>query len=210
MGTVGAQPAERELLEVAQELGKGGHRRDAAGGGGAAARLLGREEVDHAAEEPEVERRGVDAAEDALAHAALRHPARDAEDLGQVEGVLPGSTPSARAPRAGTAAGTRGAARARARTWRAPRGARCAGVHPGLDRLQVLEHLGERRREDRAVQPALAAEVVADQRLVDTGARGDRPIGTPSKPCCENSRVPASISARRVARESRIINQPDG
>jgi hypothetical protein len=172
-GAVGAQPAERQLLEVAQELGEVGHRREAAARHRTPAGRLGREVVDQAAEEREVHRDRVHAPEDTLAHPAPGHALRHAEDLGDVRQRR--GLDAVREHLADEQHGERGAPRAHSgkrREQAVQRPARVPALR--LGRLQVGGQLGEARDQDRAVEPALAAEVVADQRLVHAGLGGHR------------------------------------
>jgi hypothetical protein len=224
-GAVGAQPAERQLLEVAQELGEVGHRREAAARHRALAGRLGREVVDQAAEEREVHRDRVHAPEDTLPHPAPGHALRHADDLGDVRQRR--GLDAVREHLAHEQHRELGPALAHAREAEEQRAQRACGVPAlRLGRLQVGGQLGEARDQDRAVEPALAAEVVADQRLVHAGLGGHRSdrdrveaaLGEQPRGGCEQ-RAPRGLGVAACAGPPAAatrdglpgqVNQPDG
>ena len=238
-GAVGGEPPQRQLLEVAEELGEVGHRRQHGRRpwrGGGPARSPGRTPGCRRARGASPPgRRGGRRPSRIPRSATRRVTPRTSTRYGQHAR----DRCRARAPRARTAPGTRAAARARPRTLASSPRSVCGGVLAArLDRLQPLGHLGEARGQDRLVEPALAAEVVADQRLVDAGAgrhgrgrdaveaalgeergagREQRGLGRRRRPSARRCRGPRARRPPRAARSSGpaagigiVINQPDG
>ena len=167
-----SQPPQGQLLEVAEEGFRVGQHEGHAGlHGRPSPGRLGGEEEDEAAHQAEVEEEGIDPAEDTLARPALGQASRDPDDLQQVgQDRLVDPRGEHLAHEEGGEVGPL----ARELLEGPEEGPEAVGgaLRAGLDRPEPLGQRGEGRLEDRDVEAPLAPEVVADEGLVDAGARG--------------------------------------